>query len=155
MVEGKSKVGKIVIGNIRNLSPLVGVEDVYMERENKGILANPFVLIGDNPSDRDTVIDAFRLYFNGVLSITPEDRGWDLQIDFMKLAKDMTERLNPERAFRLARMGITTPKLIHEALDILEVKLKAGQDLRFVCWCDPLPCHTHIVRDYLLKRLEK
>jgi len=28
-------------------------------------------------------------------------------------------------------------------------------ELNLICWCDPLPCHGHILREYIFKRVKE
>ena len=137
----------------RNLNPLAWAEDVYLERSiGKSPLANPFILNARKPEDRDTVIRMFKAYLNWATSIAQTDPRYDRMIDYQGLTRKILHGLEISSPIPFVHLDVS-PRTIQRELKILEARLRKGESLRLVCWCHPLPCHTEIVRDYLLKRL--
>jgi len=128
-------------------------EDVYLERSiGKSPLANPFILNARKPEDRDTVIRMFKAYLNWATSIAQTDPRYDRMIDYQGLTRKILHGLEISSPIPFVHLDVS-PRTIQRELKILEARLRKGESLRLVCWCHPLPCHTEIVRDYLLKRL--
>lgn len=46
-------------------------------------------------------------------------------------------------------------KELHQKIREIIVKLKLGGEVNLVCFCKPASCHGDIIRDYILKELEK
>ena len=139
----KIKVGvdveKIVIGNLKNLSPRLGYFDVICDRSSP--LGNPYVL--EREEGRELIVEAFSTWLEANFKAY---ENWALRSSTLDpFAVGLGYNL-----IAPAYKYPTVDEVVTAFVNILRM-LHNGQKIRLLCHCEPKLCHTTVIKNRLLE----
>ena len=135
------KVGeeeRIIIGNLKNLSPKLGYIDVICDRSS--VLGNPYLL--EREEDREMCVEVFSTWL-------------DMNFQAYKREDLRDKKLDPALVvpgLKIAeKYKRTTVAEIMMNIVNLAGMLDNGQKIRLLCHCSPKLCHTTVIKSRLLE----
>lgn len=135
------KVGeeeKIIIGNLKNLSPKLGYIDVICDRNTA--LGNPYAL--EKEEDREMCVKAFETWL-------------DMNFQAYKREDLRDKKLSPSLVIPGIKIAekykFPTVAEIMMSLISLAGMLNNEQKIRLLCHCSPKLCHTTVIKNKLLE----
>jgi hypothetical protein len=138
----KIKVGvdveKIVIGNLKNLSPRLGYIDVICDRSS--VLGNPYLL--EREEDREMCVEVFSTWL-------------DMNFQAYKREDLRDKKLDPALVVPGLKIAekYKRPTVAEIMMNIVNLAgmLDNGQKIRLLCHCSPKLCHTTVIKSRLLE----
>jgi hypothetical protein len=138
----KIKVGvdveKIVIGNLKNLSPKLGYIDVICDRSS--VLGNPYLL--EREEDREMCVEVFSTWL-------------DMNFQAYKREDLRDKKLDPALVVPGLKIAekYKRPTVAEIMMNIVNLAgmLDNGQKIRLLCHCEPKLCHTTVIKNRLLE----
>ena len=126
----------LIVGSIRNLNPIIGYTDIYVDR--RSALGNPFLMKKDQRINCCNAYDEYLLAIinNNNFDIVDIANRYKCIIDYYRLNKN---KYNKKDALKMFNNILTL--------------LKYGKNVRLLCWCNPKKCHADSIAKYLIKNL--
>jgi hypothetical protein len=138
----KIKVGvdveRIIIGNLKNLSPRLGYFDVICDRSSP--LGNPYLL--EREEDREMCVEVFSTWL-------------DMNFQAYKREDLRDKKLDPALVVPGLKIAekYKRPTVAEIMMNIVNLAgmLDNGQKIRLLCHCEPKLCHTTVIKNRLLE----
>ena len=135
------KVGeeeRIIIGNLKNLSPKLGYIDVICDRSS--VLGNPYLL--EREEDREMCVEVFSTWL-------------DMNFQAYKREDLRDKKLDPALVVPGLKIAekYKRPTVTEIMMNIVNLAgmLDNGQKIRLLCHCSPKLCHTTVIKSRLLE----
>ena len=135
------KVGeeeRIIIGNLKNLSPRLGYFDVICDRSS--VLGNPYLL--EREEDREMCVEVFSTWL-------------DMNFQAYKREDLRDKKLDPALVVPGLKIAekYKRPTVAEIMMNIVNLAgmLDNGQKIRLLCHCSPKLCHTTVIKSRLLE----
>ena len=134
----KEEEEKIIIGNLKNLSPRLGYFDVVCDRATS--LGNPYVL--EREEDRELIVKAFEVWLDTNFRAYKHEYLKDEKLDPVLVNPGL--KIAPTYKYpAIAEIMMKTVQLAS--------MLDSGQKIRLLCHCSPKLCHTSVIKSRLLE----
>jgi hypothetical protein len=135
---------KVIIGNLKNLSPKLGYLDILADRSSP--LGNPYEL--SREEDRELCTKAFDLWLKTNLKAYKYGELKNKKLDPKLILEENGWKFKIAQSFKYP-----TPSEIMAAIVKMMGMLDGGQKIRLLCHCDPKLCHTSIIKELLIDAL--
>jgi|688.fasta_scaffold169398_2 uncharacterized phage-like protein YoqJ len=134
----KEEEEKIIIGNLKNLSPKLGYMDIICDRSST--LGNPYVL--EKEEDRELLVKAFSLWLDTNFQVYKEVG--------VRNARLLPSLVNPGLKIAPTYKHPTVDEIVSSFINLLRM-VNNGQKIRLLCHCSPKLCHTSVIKNKLLE----
>jgi len=138
IIKEEEEEEKIIIGNLKNLSPKLGYMDIICDRSST--LGNPYVL--EKEEDREMCVKAFEAW---------------LDMNFQAYEREDLRDKKLDPALVIPGLKIAEkykhPTVAEIMMNIVNLAgmLDSGQKIRLLCHCSPKLCHTTVIKSRLLE----
>lgn len=138
----KIKVGvdeeRIIIGNLKNLSPRLGYIDVICDRNSA--LGNPYLL--EREEVRSLCVEAFSLWLDANFRAYKREDLRDKKLDPALVIPGL--KIADKYKYP------TVAEIMMNIVNLAKM-LDSGQKIRLLCHCAPKLCHTTVIKNRLLE----
>jgi hypothetical protein len=134
----KEEEEKIIIGNLKNLSPKLEYMDIICDRSST--LGNPYVL--EKEEDRELLVKAFSLWLDTNFQVYKEVG--------VRNARLLPSLVNPGLKIAPTYKHPTVDEIVSSFINLLRM-VNNGQKIRLLCHCSPKLCHTSVIKNKLLE----
>jgi uncharacterized phage-like protein YoqJ len=129
---------KIIIGNLKNLSPKLGYFDVICDRSSA--LGNPYLL--EREEDRELLVQAFSAWLDVNFQV--------YKYGDVRNARLFPSLVNPNLKIAPAYKHSAVDEIVSSFTNLFRM-VNSGQKIRLLCHCDPKLCHTTVIKNKLLE----
>ena len=129
---------KIIIGNLKNLSPKLGYMDVICDRSSA--LGNPYAL--EKEEDREMCVQAFETWLDVNFQVYEQEG--------VRNARLFPSLVIPGLKIATTYKYPTVDEIVSSFINLLRM-LNNGQKIRLLCHCSPKLCHTTVIKSRFLE----